>query len=81
MNFVAPSTHDEIILLLSSGASPEEIVLYKPSKDLQERVSTLLARNKERALTIEEQAEIDHYLVLEHIMRLAKLHARRRLAA
>ncbi len=81
MNFITPTPHDEIILLLSSGASPEEIVRYKPSEGLQERVSSLLRWSKERQLDYEEQCELDHYLVLEHIMRLAKIHARRRIAA
>ncbi|MBP8240075.1 MAG: hypothetical protein KAX50_08945 [Saprospiraceae bacterium] len=74
-------THDEMILLLSSGASPEEIIRYKPSLQLQQRVSFLLDLAKERPLSSEEQAELSHYLVLEHIMRLAKINARRRLAA
>ena len=78
MALTIPSPHDEIILLLSQGASPEEIIRYKPSAALQERMSLLLSWSKERPLSEVEKAELDHYLVLEHIMRLAKIHARRR---
>jgi hypothetical protein len=81
MMFNNTVAHDEIILLLSSGASPEEIVRYKPSLQLQERFSQLLNFNKQRSLSDEEKAELDHYLTLEHIMRLAKIHARRHLSA
>lgn len=81
MNFETLPFHDEMIQILASGASPEDIVRYKPSPQLQERVTVLLNLAKERTLSSEEQAELDHYLVLEHIMRLAKINARRRLAA
>ena len=81
MNYDILATHDEMIQLLASGTTPEEIVRYKPSPELQERVSFLLNLAKERTLSSEECAELDHYLVLEHIMRLAKINARRRLAA
>lgn len=79
MTFSLPSSHDEIIVLLSRGAKPEEIIQYKPSAQLQERVSLLLRWSKERPLEDAEKSELDHYMVLEHIMRLAKIHARRSL--
>jgi len=36
----------------------------------------LLSREKESSLTLEEKAELDHSLQLEHLMRLAKARAR-----
>lgn len=81
MQNVRYSEHDEIIAFLSSGASPEEIIQFKPSTDLQNRLSDLLSMAKTRELNPEEKAELDHYLVLEHIMRLAKIHARKKKAA
>jgi hypothetical protein len=77
---VATRPYDEIISFLASGASPAAIVAFKPSSQLQSRVSDLLFREKNERLTAEEKSELDHYLVLEHIMRLAKIRARRLLA-
>jgi len=35
----------------------------------------LVAKEKETGLTSEEKAELDHYFVLEYLMRLAKARA------
>jgi hypothetical protein len=40
----------------------------------------LIEQEKIKGLTPEEKTELDHYLELEHIMRLAKARARQRLA-
>jgi len=77
---VATKAYDEIINFIAAGATPAAIVAFKPSADLQSRVSDLLFREKNESLTDEEEkAELDNYLVLEHILRLAKIRARRHL--
>ena len=43
------------------------------------RVADLIAREKESGLTPDETSELDHYMQLEHIMRLAKARARKHL--
>jgi hypothetical protein len=81
MNVSIYAPYNEIIEFLSSGASPEAIASFHPSTKMQERVEFLLIKEKDSGLTPEEKLELDHYFVLEHIMRMAKIHARRRLAA
>ena len=64
-----------IIDFLASQPSPEEILALQPSLKLQERVSALLARSKDSALSRQDETELDRYLLLEHLVRLAKIKA------
>jgi len=48
----------------------------RPSKATRERVADLVACSKAENLTAEEAFELEHYLQLEHIMRLAKARAK-----
>jgi hypothetical protein len=66
----------EIIDFIAAGTTPQAIVDYRPSLEAQQRVAELIAREKEGALSIEEQSELDHFIDLEHILRMAKGRAR-----
>ncbi|MBK6947542.1 MAG: hypothetical protein IPH16_05150 [Haliscomenobacter sp.] len=44
------------------------------------RLEDLIDKEKEGNLTLEEKDELDHYVVLERLIRLAKAHARLRLS-
>lgn len=71
---------EEIIDFIAAGTSPAAVVQFRPSSATRARVADLLAREKGASLTPEETAELERYLQLEHIMRLAKARARRYLA-
>ena len=43
-------------------------------------LSDLLLRGKEGMLLAQEATELERYLLLEHLVRLAKVHAAKRLA-
>jgi len=43
-------------------------------------VADLVAREKTTGLTAKEKSELDHYLQIEHLMRLAKANSRRNLS-
>ena len=64
-----------IIELLSSRPTPEQILAIHPLPELQERVSDLIYRSKQGELSRQEETDLDRYLLLEHIVRLAKAHA------
>lgn len=64
-----------IMELLTSQPSPEQVLSIRPSPKLQRRASELLRRNKEGKLLRQEEIELERYLTLEHIVRLAKTHA------
>lgn len=70
-----------IIELLASQPSPEQVLSICPSPELQGRASELLHQNKEGDLSRGEEAELERYLTLEHLVRLAKAHAYKQLAA
>lgn len=65
----------DIILLLASQPTPEQILAIRPSPEFQARVSDLLAQSKAGTLTARGEAELERYLTLEHLVRLAKTHA------
>ena len=70
--------YDEIIELFANGSSPEKIVSFRPSKESQARVTELLQKNETSKLTPEEEAELDEFGLLEHLMRLVKARARQK---
>ena len=75
--------HDEsaIVQLLASQPAPEQVLSIRPSPEFQAHVSELLHRNKQGELSHPEEAELERYLVLEHLVRLAKAHMYKQLMA
>lgn len=72
--------YEEVIDFIAAGANPSNIVAFQPSENARQRVSALIEREKSDLLTAEEKSELDHYMQLEHLMRLAKARARRHLS-
>jgi hypothetical protein len=71
--------YDEFVDFIAAGPSPERVASFQPSETCRQRVLDLLAREKSTGLTADETSELDHYVQLEHLMRLAKARARQRL--
>jgi hypothetical protein len=72
--------YEEIIEFLAAGTTPRSLAAFRPSEGSRERVAELIRREKSGELDDEERAELEHYLDLEHLMRLAKARARRHLS-
>lgn len=68
--------YEEIIDFSAAGTNPNGVVAFEPSEAAKTRVSDLIHREKTTGLSVDEAAELDHYLQLEHLMRLAKARAR-----
>lgn len=64
-----------ILEVLASQPAPKNVLALKPSAALQARFSELLQRSKANSLSGQETAELERYLALEHLVRLAKEHA------
>lgn len=77
---IASPAYTEIIDFLAAGTTPNSIIAFRPSQEAKERVEDLLHREKTSGLSLEETDELNHYMQLEHIMRLAKARARHYLA-
>ena len=72
----ASPAYFEIIHFIASGATPEAIAHFHPSSEAQQRVCSLIEQEEENGLSPEEKAELDHFIELEHILRMAKAKAR-----
>jgi len=68
--------YEEVIDFIASGSNPSSVVAFRPSDATRERVAELLSKERAGVLTAEEGSELEHYLQLEHIMRLAKARAK-----
>jgi hypothetical protein len=75
MSVTSPA-YIEIIDFIASGTTPDTVVHFQPSPESQRRVAELIAREKTAGMSAEEQAELDHFMELEHILRMAKARAR-----
>ena len=56
--------------------NPAKVLAFQPSEETRQRVSDLIEREKNDGLSAEEKRELDYYMQLEHLMRMAKIYAR-----
>ena len=70
-----------IMQLLASQLAPEQVLSIRPSPEFQAHVSELLHRSKQGELSRQEEAELERYLLLEHLVRLARAHAYKQLVS
>jgi hypothetical protein len=76
---VAPNTYDVIADYIAS-MNPQKIMKLKAPVEMQKRFGELVAKEKTTSLSKEEKDELDHYIVLERLIRLAKANATLRLS-
>ena len=67
--------YEEVVDFIAAGPSSGKIVAFRPSEESRLRVADLVRREKAGELSAAEVSELDHYLQLEHLMRLAKARA------
>jgi len=77
---VASPAYLEIIDFIAAGTTPKAVADFRPSLEAQQRLASLMEREKVDGLSPEEKAELDHFIELEHILRMAKARARQILA-
>jgi hypothetical protein len=75
MNPASPA-YFEIIDFIASGTTPQTVAGFRPSPEAEKRVTELIERDRAAGLTPDEHAELDHFMELEHILRMAKAKAR-----
>lgn len=68
-----------ILEKLAALPEPQEVLALRPAPPLQERVEALLEKNRAAGLSPTEQREWDRYEFVEHLVRLAKVNAARKL--
>jgi hypothetical protein len=57
--------------------NPAKVLSFRPSAETRQRVSDLIEREKTEGISEEEKRELDYYMQLEHLMRMAKIFARK----
>ena len=67
--------YEEIIDFIAAGTTPGEVIAFQPSDPVKTRVGDLISREKTTGLSSEETDELNNYLQLEHLLRLAKARA------
>lgn len=70
---------DSIISFITSFPSPEDVLAFRPTEEAEERLTELLQEQSARELLEEERKELDYFMVVEHIMRMARFEAKERL--
>jgi hypothetical protein len=67
---------NEVVDLLASGASPDEILAFRPSEEALAHFEGLLEKNHADLLTPEESAELEQYKNLDILFSSIKAQAR-----
>ena len=67
--------YDEFIDFIAGGTTPETLTQFQYSEQTKEQIEDFIYRSKMGELTAEEKSELDKFLVLEHIITLAKAKA------
>jgi hypothetical protein len=72
--------YEEVVDFIAAGPSSDQVVAVRPSEATRRRVEDLVRREKTEGLSPEETSELEHYLQIEHLMRLAIARARQHLS-
>ena len=76
---IAQSTYDTVADFIAS-MNPKKVLEMRASAEMQQRLEELIEKEKSEKLSLAEKDELDHYIVLERLIRLAKARALYRLA-
>ena len=71
--------YEEIVEFIAGGTQPETVAAFRASDETRNRVAQLIDLEKQGTLTPEDASELEHYLQIEHLMRLAKARANQHL--
>lgn len=61
-----------ILDFIASKPTPEEIIAFRPTPEMEERLKSLLERNKVGKITAAESKELDEYERIQHLMIMLK---------
>ena len=78
-NMTAANVYNSIADFIA-GMNPRKVLELRADPEMQQRLEDLIEKEKTSELDEEEKEELDHYIVLERLIRLAKAHALHRLA-
>ena len=68
--------YSELVDFIAAGTTPRAVAEFTVSESTKRLVADLLRREKIGDLTPEERIDLERFMNLEHVMRLAKAKAR-----
>jgi hypothetical protein len=71
------NAYDQMATLIAT-LDPEKVLALKATDDMQSRLEDLVEKSKNGELDRKEKDELDHYIVLERLIRLAKIRVQSR---
>ena len=69
----------DVMEKLAALPAPDEVLALRPAPPLQDRIDELLEKNRTGGLSLEDRREWDVCRYVEHLVRLAKINATRKL--
>lgn len=66
--------YDQVASLIAQ-LQPAALLQLRASSDMQQRFDFLVRKQELEGLSLEEKDELDHFIVLERLIRLAKIKA------
>ena len=79
MEVVKTSAYAEFVEFITSSPTLAQITEFRLSEETDNHLHTLLEANRNGVISREEQAELDEFLRLEHIVRIMKIRAHEKL--
>lgn len=67
--------YEELSEFIATGTTPQSLINFQASDTVKQRVIHLIELEKTNSLTQDEKKELDNYMQIEHLMRLAKAKA------
>jgi hypothetical protein len=68
--------YEEVVNFIATQTARNSLISFHPSEQAKERVMELIQKEKESGMATDEKSKLDHYMQLEHLMRLAKARAK-----
>ncbi len=69
------SVYDQIAELIAS-LPPAKVLALRPPQEVVNRFEFLVEKSKNNQLDTDEKDELDHFIVLERLIRLSKIRAK-----
>lgn len=71
-SFVPIEVYRHILQFLASNPSPQALLRFKPTPQIQKRISELLEKNRTGQITPTESAELEEYVCIDDLLSLLK---------
>jgi hypothetical protein len=81
MSLVTIPLYEEVYQFLISSPTPQAILDFHASENVQMRVRVLLDKNRDGTLNPDERAELDQFEQVNHLVSMMKIYARKSLKA